>query len=113
MDDLPETDATWNAIRQFALTYNAYERWYGDLSTVVAMLKPLQSEFDASGEIPPMAGSDALRAWLFVLIRSERFTSGIASVGTGAFVLTDPPENPAVRKIISALRDRDIAMDKH
>jgi len=113
MDEIPESDATWNEITQFALTYNAYERWYGDLGTVAAMLSPLQSEFDSTGEIPLMAGSDALRAWLFVLIRSDRFTSGITSTGAGTFVLTDPPENPAVRKIISALRDRGVTAESH
>lgn len=107
MGEIPGSDAPWEEIARYAMTYDAYERWFGDLGTVAAMIAPLQAELDQQGEIPAAAGVDALRAWLFVLIRSERFSGGIAPAGEGVFTITAPPGNPAVRKIITALHERD------
>ena len=105
MGELPAVDAPWSEIAAYATQFNAYERWYGDLGTLSTMLEPLHVEYTASGQVPERAGVDALRAWLFVLIRAERFTGGVALAGKGVFVMTDPPENPAVRAIIAALHE--------
>ena len=106
MGEVPAVDAPSSDIARYAMSFNAYERWYGDLGTLSTMLEPLHAEYTATGRVPERAGVDALRAWLFVLIRAERFTGGIAPAGEGVFVMTDPPENPAVRAIISALHAR-------
>ena len=106
MATLPPLDATRSEIASYAMSYNAYERWYGDLGTISQMLDPLDQEFRKTGNVPVEAGVDALRAWLFVLIRSEKFTGGLAASSSGAFTVTDPPENSAVRGIIAALNER-------
>lgn len=103
MGELPAVDAAWSEIANYATQFNAYERWYGDLGTLSTMLEPLHEEYTATGRVPERAGVDALRAWLFVLIRGERFTGGVARPREGVFVMTDAPENPAVRAIIAAL----------
>ena len=103
MGELPAVNAPWSEIARYAMTFNAYERWFGDLGTLSTMLEPLHAEYTATGRVPERAGVDALRAWLFVLIRGERFTGGVAPAGEGVFVMTDAPENPAVRDIIAAL----------
>lgn len=100
----PQVNASAAEISGYAMTYNAYERWFASLGTISAMLEPLQSEFEKTGQIPLETGIDALRAWLFVLIRAQKFTGGLAPAGNGNFTVTDPPENPAIRGIISALQ---------
>ena len=107
MGEIPASDAPWDEIARYAMTYDAYERWYGDLGTVARMVAPLQAAFDQQAEIPAAAGVDALRAWLFILIRSERFTGGIVPAGEGVFTITAPSEHPTVRKIITALHELD------
>lgn len=112
MGETPAVDAPLADIAQYAMSFNAYQRWYGDIGTLAAMLKPLQEKCDTSGEIPSSAGADALRAWLFLLIRAARFSGGLAQADSGVLIVTDPPENPMVRKIIAALhRIEDQAAD--
>ena len=103
----PQVDANATEIRRYAMTFNAYERWFADLGTLSAMLEPLRDEFKERGQIPEGIGLDALRAWLFLLIRAEKFTGGLAPAGKGVFTMTDPPENPAIRRIVAALQDRE------
>lgn len=103
----PQVDADATEIRRYAMTYNAYERWFADLGTIGSMLEPIHDEFMEKGEIPEGVGVDALRAWLFLLIRAEKFTGGLNPAGKGVFILTDPPENPAIRNIVAALQDRE------
>jgi len=85
------------------MTYNAYERWFGNLGMVSEMLEPLEEDFCQTGRISEYVGVDALRAWLFVLIRSDRFSGGLAPSGDGNLTVTDPPENSMIRGIIAAL----------
>jgi len=99
----PPAGATAAEISRYAMSYNAYERWFADLGTIGAMLDPLQAEYLETGEVPTGTGVDALRAWLFALVRSERFTSGLTVASPGVFVMTEAPENPLIRKVVDAL----------
>jgi len=106
MVTVPPLDAGQHEIASYAMSYDAYERWFGDLGTISRMLEPLDQEFRNTGIVPADAGIDALRAWLFVLIQSQKFTGGLAASGDGALTVTDPPENSAVRGIIVALHHK-------
>lgn len=99
----PPAGATAAEISRYAMSYNAYERWFADIGTISAMLEPLQADYLKSGEVPAGTGVDALRAWLFALVRSERFTSGLTVASPGVFVMTEPPENPLIKKLVDAL----------
>ena len=99
----PPAGATAAEISRYAMSYNAYERWFADLGTIGAMLEPLQADYLKTGEVPTGTGVDALRAWLFALVRSERFTSGLTVASPGVFVMTEAPENPLIRKVVDAL----------
>jgi len=106
MVTVPSPDADQREITRYAMTYNAYERWFGNLGMVSEMLEPLEQEFRQTGRVSEHVGVDALRAWLFVLIRSDRFSGGIAPSGDGNFTVTDPPRNPVIADILSLLRTR-------
>ena len=106
MVTVPSPDADEREITHYAVTYNAYERWFGNLGIVSAMLEPLEQEFRQTGRVSEHVGVDALRAWLFVLIRSRRFSGGLVPSGDGSFTVTDPPGNSAIRGIITALHHK-------
>ena len=62
MATVPPLDATRSDIAGYAMSYNAYERWYGDLGTISRMLDALDQAFRRTGNVPVEAVVDALRA---------------------------------------------------
>ena len=109
MVTVPKLDADQREITRYATTYNAYERWFGNLGMVSEMLEPLEQDFRQTGRVSEHVGVDALRAWLFVLIRSDRFNGSLAPAGDENGTVTDLPENPQVRQIVEALNERELA----
>jgi hypothetical protein len=107
MGDVPTSDAPWDAVARYAMTYDADDRWYGDHGTVVEMVAPLPNGIDEQRAVLRAPGVDDLRAWLFALIRSEHFITGIAPAVEGSFSTTSPSEDGALRAIITALHQRD------
>lgn len=57
------------ALIDWALRYNAYKRLGAGPSELVAVLRPLTDEIEASGTIPKWAGVDLLRGLAFWLVR--------------------------------------------
>ena len=102
----PAPGADFSEVNEYALSYNAYERWFDDLGTLSSMLEPLQVAFESDGRIPAGTGTDALRAWLFGLIRSARFNSSLELNSAGEFVEVEPHQDPVVQAILSVLRHR-------
>jgi hypothetical protein len=72
----PDPDGTIEAIIDFASTYNAYERWADEPDHLEALLAPVLAEWDRAGTIPAWAGTDTLRALLFLEQRSDYFDGG-------------------------------------
>ena len=102
----PAPSADFSEVNEYALSYNAYERWFDDLGTLNTMLEPLQAAFESDGRIPAGTGTDALRAWLFGLMRSARFNSSLEENSAGEFVEVEPHQDPVVQAILSVLRHR-------
>jgi hypothetical protein len=99
--EVPGTDAPWGQISSYAKTYDAYERWVGDLGQLSEMLRPIHEDFQISGEIAPNLGEDLLRAWLFVLVRQARFVGVMNDEG----VVVDDFKDPAITAILGRLRE--------
>lgn len=102
----PPAGATAAEISRYAMSYNAYEMWFANLGTIGSMLDPIQAQYAETGDISVDVGIDALRAWLFALVRSERFTSGLTVASPGVFVMTEAPRNPVVEKILEVIRTK-------
>ena len=100
----PAPSADFSEVNEYALSYNAYERWFDDLGTLSSKLEPLQVAFESDGRIPAGTRTDALRAWLFGLIRSARFSGSLELNSAGEFVEVEPHQDPAMQAILSVLR---------
>ena len=103
MENIPGEDASRKEITRFALSFNAYERWFGDLSSLSEMLRPIHDVYQAEGKIPEAVGVDALRAWLFTLVRSAKFTGQLGA----NLVVKDDYYHPAIPDILRVLRERE------
>jgi len=103
MGEVPDPDAPWKQIAEYAMTYDAYERWIGDLGSLSDLLSPVHDEFERTGNLPSNLGEDLLRAWLFVLICQSRFV-GVVD-GKGAVV--DDFRSSAIGMILLRLKELD------
>ena len=101
MGDVPDPDAPWMRIAAYAMTYDAYERWVGNLSLLSEVLRPIHVEYERTGQLPPDLGEDLLRAWLFTLVRQSRFIG----VMKGGDVVVDDYRSPAIELILTRLRE--------
>jgi len=92
IDEIPEPDADYEVIAEFALTYNAYEQM-GGFAYVAQLANEASHTWRATGSLPKHL--DALRACLFFEQRRHRHFG-------------DPPEGEAldyVQALLSAMRD--------
>ena len=111
MGEVPSPDAPWNQIAEYAMTYDAYERWISDLGSLSDLLRPIHDEFEKTGGVPPNLGVDLLRAWLFVLVRQSRFVGFVNENG----VVVDDYQSSAIGLILQRLNelDQSIAAASH
>ena len=103
MGEVPSPDAPWNQIAEYAITYDAYERWISDLGSLSDLLRPFHDEFEKTGDLPPNLGEDLLRSWLFVLVRQSRFVG----VVNGDGVVVDDYLSSAIGLILMRLKELD------
>lgn len=74
---IPSHEGPLEDILEFAMEYNAYERWANTREDLHSLLEPILREWRDTGRIPRWAGLDARRALLFYVFRSHYF--GFAS----------------------------------
>jgi hypothetical protein len=69
----PGPDAAPIEVLAFAGSYDAYERWASDPERLEDQLRPLHRAWTQGRSLPPWAGIDAIRAYLFYLFRVDHF----------------------------------------
>ena len=80
LEQIPGPDCTFEAILEFAATYDAYQRIGRDPEHLSAMYEPIRAEWDHSGIFPDWMGVDLLRGLLFLMYREDHFGGPMGSL---------------------------------
>jgi hypothetical protein len=67
--EIPESDADWPTMLEFALTYAGFRRICKGLPQLGRFVQPVLDELRETGKAPDWAGVDLLRASLFYIQR--------------------------------------------
>lgn len=73
LSDLPSPKCSIFEALKFASRYNGYERIALEPETLAEMYRPIQDQWERSGQLPEWMGIDLLRGLLFLLFREHHF----------------------------------------